>query len=322
MKCPTDDNKQYIIPTNKWLKPIKQYLLKNKDVENEDETEINTFGLIMLADFIEKEKVIVKITNGKQDNILEINKIIKNMPNIVQTYCSFSCLENLDDLDFKYDNVDGFCNSKDSETIITLEIMKKYKNGSLNKYKYKLELTEVINIIKQLLLAQLHIFNKIGFLHNDIHLSNILIEKMKDPIEIKYKIDMEYKNKYRIKIKSNFIPIISDFDKSSVYQNGYLTKEEYRNQYTLGDNIFSTFNCCLLLLKNKEIKELIKQKLNDQSTEIEKYIRFSKKNLRTYYKKNYDYENYINKESKCMLTFSSKLISLLDENATDDWFDI
>ena len=100
----------------------------------------------------------------------------------------------------------------------------------------------------------------------------------------------------------------------------HITEEEYNDQNTLGGNIFDTFNKCLGLLKNKDEKELIYQKINDKNINIEKYINFSKKNLRTFYKKNYNYEKYINEESKNMLAFSCMLINLLEANSTSDWF--
>jgi hypothetical protein len=290
------NDKQYIIPTKKWLKSIEPLILDD----------INTSGLIMIADFIEKEKVIVKITKGKRDDIIEINTIIKDMPNFVKTYCSF-------------------CNAKaDSGDFITMEIMKKYRHGSLNKYINKLELSEVINILKQLLLAQLYIFNKTGFLHNDIHLGNILVKKSKEDITLNYKINIINNNipinKHRINIITNFLPLISDFDRASIYNQPHITEEEYNDQNTLGGNIYDTFNRCIVLLKNKDEKELIYQKINEKNINIEKYINFSKKNLRSFYKKNYNYEKYINEESKNMLAFSCMLINLLETNSTSDWF--
>jgi predicted unusual protein kinase regulating ubiquinone biosynthesis (AarF/ABC1/UbiB family) len=194
------------------------------------------------------------------------------MPNFVKTYCSF-------------------CNAKaDSGDFITMEIMKKYRHGSLNKYINKLELSEVINILKQLLLAQLYIFNKTGFLHNDIHLGNILVKKSKEDITLNYKINIIDNNipinKHRINIITNFLPLISDFDRGSIYNQPHITEEEY----------------------------------NEKNINIEKYINFSKKNLRSFYKKNYNYEKYINEESKNMLAFSCMLINLLETNSTSDWF--
>ena len=333
MKCPKnkENEKLYIIPTKKWLKPLEPLIIDD----------INTSGLIMIAENIEKEKVIVKITKDKRDDIVEINNIIKDMPNFINTYCSFSCLENFDALDTQYEGADGFCNSKDgSGDFITLEIMKKYKNGSLNKYINKLELDQVINIIKQLLLAQIHIFNKTGFLHNDIHLGNILIEKSKNEIELKYKINTSYfiDVKRIFIIKTNFIPIISDFNNSIIYSDKsppkiysdksppkiYSDKSPpkiyYDNKYTLGENIYKTFNECLLLLKDKSIRYLIKQKLEDNRHDINKYIFSSEKNLRSYYKKYHDYKYFIIEGTNNMIAFSGLLLRLLNENSTDDWY--
>lgn len=53
--------------------------------------------------------------------------------------------------------------------------MKLYQ-GSLNDYLNKLNLFEIEDLLKQILLCQLHIYSKIGFLHNDIHLGNILVK--------------------------------------------------------------------------------------------------------------------------------------------------
>ncbi len=50
----------------------------------------------------EKEKVIIKISQGYKPLILKINKLIKHMPNFVKTYCSFNCYEDFNSLDFNY----------------------------------------------------------------------------------------------------------------------------------------------------------------------------------------------------------------------------
>ena len=56
MICPQDNNKQYIIPTKKWLKPLEPLITED----------INTEGLLMIAKFIDTEEVIVKITKEKR----------------------------------------------------------------------------------------------------------------------------------------------------------------------------------------------------------------------------------------------------------------
>ena len=176
MICPQDTNKQYIIPTKKWLKPIEKYITYD----------VNTEGLIMLGKFIDKEEVIIKITKDKRYDIIEINKLIKDLPNFAETYCSFSWLENFDSLSNEYKDSKSFCNAKDDNKVITLEIMKKYKNGSLFKLQNKLNIEQVVNIMKQLMLAQIHAYSKTGLLHNDMHLGNILVRYLPRQYRDKY----------------------------------------------------------------------------------------------------------------------------------------
>jgi len=318
MICSQDNNKQYIIPTKKWLKPIEKFITDD----------ININGLIMIGKMLDKEEVIVKVTKQKKENIkkintiIEINKIIKDLPNFAETYCSFSCLENFESFDNEYKNSKSFCNGIDDGYFVILEIMKKYKNGSLFKLKEKLNIDDVVNILKQLMLSQIHAYSKTGVLHNDPHLGNFLIHKSKKPIQIKYKIKTDILIERSILVSSDFIPIISDFNDSTIYkENNNLKKEDFNYNYTLCKNIYNTFNQCLLLLKEKyriTIIKLVSKKEND----IDIYLRTSEKNLRSYYKKYYDYENSIARECSYALSFSSFLISFLDENTTDYWFNL
>ncbi len=257
MICTQDNNKQYIIPTKKWLKPLEKLITYYINIE----------GLTTITNFIDKEKVIVKITKGKKANIIiEANKIVKNMPNFIETYCSFTCLENFNALSNEYKDSNSFCNpTEDNNKIITLEIMKKYKNGSLFKFQNKLNKDQVVNILQQLTLAQIHVYSKTGFLHNDLHLGNILIHHVKKPTDIIYEFSTDTLRNKEIVVTSNFIILlISDFNESTIYKNNYeINKEHFYQKHTLCNNINNTFNECLLLLKEQDyiqIMNLIKKK--------------------------------------------------------------
>lgn len=318
MICPKDSNKQYIIPTKNWLKPIEKYIIDD----------INTEGLIMIGNFMDKERVIVKVTKQKKKNIkkantiIEATKILKDMSNFVETYCSFSCLENFESLDNEYKDSKNFCNGNDDGYYVLLEIMKKYKHGSLFKLQHKLNIVEVVNITQQLILAQMHAYSKTGFLHNDLHLGNILIYKPKQSIQMKYEIQTESFRDKIIYISSDFIPIISDFNESTIYKKEYdLKRDDFNYDYTLCNNINNTFNQCLLLLKEKYRISIIKL-VHEKRDDIDIYLGTSKKNLRSYYKKYYNYEDSKKRECGNALVFSSFLIRILDENTTNDWFNI
>jgi hypothetical protein len=282
MDCPKI-NKYYILPTNSWLKPLESLITDD----------IQTHGLIMLAENINKEKVIVKLTKEYNKNVIKINKMIKNLPNFVETYCAFECYEDFNSLDNNYEKKEGFCNGdKDNGIIITLEIMKKYKSGSLNKYKEQLDLKIVSSILSQLLLAQVNAYYKIGFLHNDIHLGNILLRNKKDTL------NYVFYDKH-IKMNVDIIPILSDFDRSKIFNKEYFDDKElfnidYDKEHNIVQNLIKTFKICLLLLKNKDVKRIIEEKYDNHIEIINHKIIISRKNIRSIYKDYYDYERFIN----------------------------
>jgi len=63
-----------------------------------------------------------------------------------------------------------------------------------------------------------------------------------------------------------------------------------------------------------QIMNLIKKKEDD----IDIYISSSERNLRSYYKKYYNYEQ--SKKRECSNALSSFLITILDEKSTNYWF--
>ena len=235
-------DKKYIIPTNEWLKPLKP--LKKDD--------INSRSLIMLSKLVDKEKVVVKITkNIDYNKINTINNYIKHNPNMLHTFGTLKYSEEEINYDSLYDGCEGYCNKNDMETEnidIVLEIMKLY-DDSLNSQTNKFDILEIEDLLKQMLLSQLHIYWKIGFIHNDIHLGNFLINKKKDTLiyQIKNKI---YKFETDIKI------ILSDFDRSTIYNQKILSLEPYNSEYTIHANIIKTINSFKHLLKNHDKEKL------------------------------------------------------------------
>jgi len=244
--------------------------------------------------------------NGKRNDIIDTNKIIKDLPNFVETYCSFSCLEDYNSIKDNYKDSKEFCNSNDDNRIITLEIMKKYKYGSLFRYKDQFGIKQVVDIMKQLFLAQIHAFSNENFLHNDTHLGNFLIEKRKDKITINYSFQTDSVDKSETNIKTNIIYLLSDFNDSYIYKNdNNLSLKDTKKDYTLRRNIYKTFNECLLLLKEKYYIEIRKNIIKNQE-EIDNQLMLSSKNLRSYYKKYYKYDFFNKKE--CTMSFAFSIL--------------
>lgn len=266
------NNKQYIIPTNKWLVPLHKLI----------SDDISTKGLLMLSKYMDKHEVVVKITkNTNYERIKKINDIVRKYNNFAKTITVLKCDENDINLETEYKNIKGFCLSDEYNTQIVLEIMKKY-SGSLNEYVNKLNLDIVKLILQQLLLSQLEVFEKHAFIHMDIHLGNILINHKNTTLN--YNI-----HKHNHSIITNNIFILSDYDRSIL-----LTLEntpQYNPNNIFVSNLMKTFKSCFSLLDVDKIKylQIVDKYYNDNN----EYMETERSILRTLYRRTRDQEGYI-----------------------------
>jgi hypothetical protein len=223
IKCPYDDTiKNYIIPTKSWLKALSQ-------LDTFQDVSINK--KIILSQMIEKENVIVKVTNGKNPKLRDINMMIKGLPNMVYTFCVIFCNDYLSlILQNKF-----FCSSKDSKYKVTLEIMKYYNGGSLSVLN-EISFRKFKLILDQLVLAQINLFNKTGITHCDIHPGNILISKHHQEKELNY----SYIRGQIIKSKYEFI--LSDYDKCVIFSPNYIVHDEIVDGNLIKENITETID--------------------------------------------------------------------------------
>lgn len=285
MKCP----KEYKLPTKDWLVPLK-ILVDQYNVENSDTI---LFDSKLIESEIKKERVIVKII--KKTSFLKTNEelynIIKKTPHIVKIYCFINCNEKKNVLTNNYKDTLGFCNGnhhdKDNQ-LITLEIMRRYES-SLNKYNDSLNEKTMIHFLKYLLHIQLELFDTYGFVHNDMHLGNVLIRKLdKQTTTIVFNYD-----KNKINFDTNIMLYIADFDYSLILFNSInpkisnflKNKDNRKYDYTLESNIYNTFYHCLNLLKDETLKtklhHLLKDgKINDYTRDS--YYEKTKKNFSAY----------------------------------------
>lgn len=321
--------RKYITPTKDWLIPLQK--LNNDDFNNNGLIMISNIitndiskNIIVkitetvhyqnknLLDFyFDDDSYAQKIINPKDllsfretkdknyiDRIHLINKLLSKHINFVKSYCVFTCYENELDFSTYYNDQKSYCNNnKDSidNIKILLELQDYYKRGSLNEYINKLSLIDIKNILTQLLLSQLEVFKLYGFVHNDLHLGNILIDKSINDITIKYNI-FNY-DKY---IKTKYIYKIIDFDRSILYNDIYvkqydddfLNKKKYNYNNTLFKNIYQTIIHIMKLLKDKD--KLIFRNILDSKNMLDLYDnteRFIEKDMRTYYNDYIDRNN-------------------------------
>lgn len=132
------------------------------------------------------------------------------------------------------------------------------------------------SIIKQTVISLTIAYNKCGFIHNDLHLDNILLKKTKKET-IKYQVNDNNKNTKEITIKTyGYKSIIMDFDSSMINidnksKNGY----EY-----FWKNIYNMISRIETDLKNKQnasvsvydMKKIVTYILDQQTIDIMKLL--------------------------------------------------
>lgn len=330
------NNKGYVIPITDWLKPLEKLLIKKNNP--------NTVGLIMLSELMKKEKVIVKITSGNNKKIRFIDKILSTETNFIRTYCAFPCYENLTVFDDKYSNSNAYCNAntyenKATNKLITLEIMKKYKNGTLNNLINSLTVIETRKILEQLILAQFNAFFKFGFVHNDINLTNFLYTISDKNNEFIYCVCNDHLSKKdnpsclvtsKKIYDKEIIPIIFDFDKSHCF-NPVIYKhysDDFFNEYQFDDNdillmnLFNTIKECIKLIdKNnykKEYEDIEKQIDSIINNRIfnDEWYKWSVKSLDKYSRNMMNWEYFRDTTISICAKFVNRIIQIFSPNVS------
>jgi thiamine kinase-like enzyme len=163
-----------------------------------------------------QKHIVIKIgkVNKRIENEFMIGKFLEkhNIPGFIKYMCLFKCF---DDIYHKIDTNNikslSLCNAKkEDENMKAILVMPFISEGSIRTFKWNSDKYEVLkSIILQTIMSVFTAYQKYGFLHNDLHLDNILIKKTK-----KETIEYEYEN---IKIKTyGYKIVIMDFESSLI----------------------------------------------------------------------------------------------------------
>ena len=233
--------------TDGWLVPKK--LLK---INNKSNGEMISGDVLIESDlFIKKKTVVVKIsTNEKlltQD--FESSKKLNGIKcsNFSKYLGLFSCKDNIKNYSKTYPLPEHFC--KKEGDINYFLFMPYYKLGSLVQYEPE-NIDQIISIINQVICSNYIAFQKLGFLHNDLHLGNILI-KPTSKTNLTYNFNEGSRN-----ILSHGIEIIIfDFDRSTFNNNRF---EMFLSQIMALINIYKIRLMEFEQWKNINFKDLYK----------------------------------------------------------------
>ena len=142
----------------------------------------------------EQQKIVIlKLSNNDSlyKEYLIGRYMSKKNPNFMNYTCYFQCDDQLNKYNKK--SIKKYlCNGKGDE--LKILIMPFYKLGSFKDFSWKsVEKKILVSCTAQILAAYLYAYNNIGFLHNDCHLGNILIDETTEK-EFIYKINDEIIN--------------------------------------------------------------------------------------------------------------------------------
>lgn len=146
-----------------------------------------------------------------------------NIPNMMRYYCSFVCKDTFGIVGQRKQ----LCDVNGKEDIGYI-VMPYYSLGDLHKHPWNRgSLDQLKNILIQASYAVLYAFEKCKFVHNDLHLYNILIRRTKKSVLMYGDIDLDIGPHYAI---------IMDFERSTLHAGSprdvYFTIRDMINRAT------------------------------------------------------------------------------------------
>jgi hypothetical protein len=214
------------------------------DVENyiKNENDITILKSIITDESITSKHKHIVVKIGKVNKIIEkefmISKTLENakIPGFIHYMCFFQCYDNTYQIIQNSENIQNIklCKAnKDDNNHKSILIMPYIMEGSIKKTMWSSNKYNILkSVISQVLLSSLQAYQICGFIHNDLHLDNILLKKTKKE-SIKYKfLDEDSNNNIDIKtfgykvvimdFDSSFINVVQNRDNDKIYWNGIL----------------------------------------------------------------------------------------------------
>ena len=248
----------------------RKYIV-NKIIEQSKITEecLNPVKLLQIYKKYNKnifnKTIVVKISKKYEllNKDYEISKKLEELKciNFAKYLGFFSCKDDINNYNLEKPLPKYFC--KNNGTINYFLFMEYYEIGSIVNYKPE-KIEEIISIINQVIGSMTSAFEKLGFIHGDLHTGNILIKKIKkNKITYKYKYKYQYQDRIS-EINTHGIQIVLfDFDRSNfsndfgMLLNEILTFINLYDSYLLESKILKVNNISITPLRTLK-KELYK----------------------------------------------------------------
>ena len=226
---PEGANKYHIdcneLEKNPSLIPI---IIKNV-IQNKNDTTILQSIITDKSITQNNRNIVVKI--GKINRTIEkefnIGKQLENekLTGFINYICLFNCYDNTYnnlkvDIEKNNNNIESLCSAKKKEeNLKTVLIMPYINEGSIKNFKWNKEKYDALkSVILQTIMSVFTAYQLCGFLHNDLHLDNILIKKTKkETFNYKFKNEKDKNKDIEINIKADgYKIVIMDFENSMI----------------------------------------------------------------------------------------------------------
>jgi hypothetical protein len=185
-------------PTDDWLELTR--LIRGKYIDE-----------MIILEGVLKEDTDVVIKIGKTDILAreyDIGHKLQEFLNFIRYYCNFNCLDTANNLENLVNSYLKKICTNDGKINIGVLVMPYYILGDIESYAWReSELGLLKNVLKQICFSLMYAYERIGFLHNDEHLGNILL-RITNKKSLKYG-DLE------LPLEDLYV-VITDFEKSTV----------------------------------------------------------------------------------------------------------
>jgi serine/threonine protein kinase len=210
------------------------------------------------------KKIVIKIAHESKTNRKEytISERLSKINGFIKYVCLLQCLDDT------YEQIlhtkqlpEKICTAEASYENDKLVLISPYiQGGSVAKYNWNMQNTDILKtLLKQSIISLMEAYMKHGFLHNDLHLDNILLKHTKME-------KVQYDNSIEIETHGYKV-VIMDFDSSFIDVNRDIGIEYYWN------NLGNLMSRLTYDLSNKIIPIKSDDKISDfiRKAKINKY---------------------------------------------------
>jgi thiamine kinase-like enzyme len=270
---PNTSNKYHIDCNELEKNPSILPIVFEKIILNKNDTTILQSILADKSITSKHKNIVVKI--GKINKTIEkeykIGKYLENLnlTGFINYICLFNCYDNtFNNIELKIKNLDkSLCSAKkDEDNLKSVVIMPYIQEGSIRNFKWNSDKYDVLKaVLLQTVMSVFIVYQLCGFLHNDLHLDNILIKKTKKEM-LTYQLEDDKKENVKtINIETyGYKIVIMDFESSMLVIKNKDGLRVYWN------NLLNMFSRLHYDLKNKDGDRVAILDLSNITSFIEK----------------------------------------------------